>query len=186
LCDGGGIENAESANPTFHSCEDWVMMSDENKQCNVDKPACIGSTVPYQWSQWGLCTKECGGGVKTRKCKQIAGNLRVPGKCPGESTSVCNSETCEEYFMNNFEPEFSGVECNGGNLEHPDDATLEECAEWTLHNDDCSEHFSWGMSDGGQEHCMCQSMHEDNVFCNKRVKSDFMSVYLVLKEDKQT
>lgn len=57
----------------------------------------VCTLVPPKWSDWGDCTKSCGGGTQTRTC--------TPGTCGGETncdnldggnaTRACNTEKCE-------------------------------------------------------------------------------------------
>ena len=49
------------------------------------------------WSEWGECSRTCGGGVKRRTCTKPA--PKDGGQyCQGDNLEECNKETCGEYL----------------------------------------------------------------------------------------
>ena len=48
-------------------------------------------TVQIGWSEWSECSKECGGGVRTRTCLNEDEN-----ECEGVSEEICNEDACPE------------------------------------------------------------------------------------------
>jgi len=58
------------------------------------------------WTEWGACSKECGGGKKTRECSFP--HPKDGGKdCEGEKEADCNDDACEAggYVANDNAPD---------------------------------------------------------------------------------
>ena len=66
--------------------------------CNMDK--CPPKTNWGPWGPWSECTKNCGGGTRTRKREcQVVARYGQPSTCPGSDTEeeVCNDKSCIQW-----------------------------------------------------------------------------------------
>ena len=61
-----------------------------------------GSTLDGGWSQFGACSKACGGGTHSRACSSPA--PANGGKdCTGDATKVCNTQACAGAVVWDFD-----------------------------------------------------------------------------------
>jgi len=71
---------------------DWVAFRSvchKDNSAQKDQAATDGG-----WSEWGACSKECGGGTKTREC--TSPTPKDGGKdCEGEKEAECNGDACK-------------------------------------------------------------------------------------------
>ena len=51
------------------------------------------TTLDGAWSDFGECSKSCGGGTETRTCSNPA-PANGGNNCVGDSTKVCNTQGC--------------------------------------------------------------------------------------------
>ena len=67
--------------------------SEQSRQCNT-KP-CPVDCVQSAWSNWGACSKPCGGGTQTRTRSTSQVNMYGGIECgPSSDTRSCNSHKC--------------------------------------------------------------------------------------------
>ena len=72
-------ERAEESKPPPTIITDESVSEDKNE------------TLVVGWSEWSECSKECGGGVRTRTCLNEDEN-----ECEGVSEEICNEDACPE------------------------------------------------------------------------------------------
>merc|ERR1719186_2250372 len=147
-----------------------------------------------QWSEWGTCTTECGGGTRIRKCNNPAPDFGGKDceeldhgdcnkhKCPingqwgswTECTATCGyskkTRTCT-----NPKPEHNGADCIGRNI--GDCKNMGPCpvhgqwGEWSQCTDTCGPNGTRsrsceGIANGGNK---CDGKLQDTDPCNTNV-----------------
>ena len=61
--------------------------------CRVADGITGDTTLDGGWSDFGACSKSCGGGTETRTCSNPA-PANGGNDCVGDSTKVCNTQGC--------------------------------------------------------------------------------------------
>merc|ERR1712112_321304 len=101
---GGGTKTRTCTNPApAHGgadCEPGYGPG-VTDSCNTD--SCPSGPINGHWSEWGPCSKTCGGGTKTRTCTNPApahgGADCEAGYGPGVTDS-CNTDNCPSGPIN--------------------------------------------------------------------------------------
>ncbi|XP_070503266.1 papilin isoform X4 [Chironomus tepperi] len=112
---------------------DEIKKADENKCDEVEKPEiereCDGpSECPAQWfaGPWTECSKNCGGGIRSRKVICLVGNQTVDAKNCEEDKIIFSSEDCNADAC--VDDELLPVDTTSKPLEE-DDESEEWCDE---------------------------------------------------------
>jgi len=97
-CDGGVKTRIRSKTVEAENGGDPCPSTSESIQCNVD--ACNVDCMLSDWSDWGLCSKQCAGGHQTHT-RQVAAAARGLGTCDALDSEQrlafldCNTHSCQ-------------------------------------------------------------------------------------------
>jgi hypothetical protein len=92
---GGGYSHRTRAIRTHSSCGgDACPPTDESQACNTQ--CCAEDCVLGDWTSWGSCSKDCGGGTKPRT-RKVLKPAKCGGSCGGTAEDLpCNTQPCQK------------------------------------------------------------------------------------------
>merc|ERR1712038_102982 len=166
-CGGGQKSRSRDVlTPASNGGNDCDGGATETNTCNTEP-----CPVDCQWGpygEWSNCTKDCGGGEKTRTRNEATPASNGGQECDGNSTEkeTCNQEECpsdEEFYTLLNE----NVRCSGTNPLQKgfnDEFNAQSCREVCDRNDACKFYATWKETSWCETYSECPSETPDGSY----------------------